>query len=200
VSMPPSIPPGWYADPGSPGSANQRWWSGVAWTEHVTTPTLLTFSTAPFAPTAATQAVTQGAAPAVELMTWRQIFARIRRSGVRNFFRELRTFERPPLDDYPVLKFLHENKALVITSHVFEAATIVLLFAQSGILALAVLELLVAITTLVLDIVLLVRRRNIVHVSFGSGLLQLSVGILGISWFVWVFVRTTALFISQHPH
>jgi Protein of unknown function (DUF2510) len=200
VSMPPSIPPGWYADPGSPGSATQRWWSGVAWTEHVTTPALPVALATSVASTVPTQAATRVAPPALELMTWREIFTGIRRIGVRNFFRGMRTSERPPIDDYPALKFLRDNKALVVTSHVFEAATIVLLFAQSGILALGVLELLVAITTLVLDIVVLARRRHIMHVSFGSGLLQLSVGIIGIGWFVWVFVRATALFISQHPY
>jgi Protein of unknown function (DUF2510) len=47
VSMPPSIPPGWYADPGSPGSSGQRWWSGVGWTEH------LAVTEAPAAPSVA---------------------------------------------------------------------------------------------------------------------------------------------------
>ena len=34
-----AVPPGWYDD--GTGSGQQRWWSGVEWTEHVATPTVI---------------------------------------------------------------------------------------------------------------------------------------------------------------
>jgi len=34
-----TVPPGWYDD--GTGSGQQRWWSGVEWTEHVATPTVI---------------------------------------------------------------------------------------------------------------------------------------------------------------
>jgi Protein of unknown function (DUF2510) len=36
MSDTPSMPPGWYADPAMPGRV--RWWSGTAWTDHVSDP------------------------------------------------------------------------------------------------------------------------------------------------------------------
>jgi uncharacterized Tic20 family protein len=46
-------PPGWYPDPNAPG--RQRWWNGMAWTEHVAAPQAPVQAPAPGLPSAVRQ-------------------------------------------------------------------------------------------------------------------------------------------------
>jgi hypothetical protein len=85
-----------------------------------------------------------------------------------------------------------------VSANVFAAFSLVLLLFNFGNIVLGVLELLFAVVTVVLGIVMLRARRQERDVSTVLAIALVALGACGVTWFVWTAVDATVLFASQH--
>jgi hypothetical protein len=104
--------------------------------------------------------------------------------------------KRPPIDDFPGMKYLVEHKGLVISSWVFSVVTLFLIFFGHT-LGELLLGFATSFVALILEVVNIVGRRRVLPMSTANIVLQIAVRLFIVFWFAWTFVEGVVYVLHQ---